>query len=786
MNSEIIQENGVGTVVNKLKISVATKLTESKYEVIEFNNLPELFTALKETCQSQPKSTPRHLLNAHATGIYTNGKVSGSTCEYINWLLIDIDEGNYNAEDLHIPYQYILHESNSSTPDNRGWHILIPLAKPIYAKHLWSLNYEINCKNLYPVKKVNVDVQCKDTARRFYIPANHQADSFKANFADPLYQFDLTSVEKNLPLITKSKNKSEIKDAETVDFVNGSKWFDVEQVLIQLEARKIDMLPTRADWLKVGQALVDISESYPSRGVDAFVRLSRLHKELNPSESDRNKMSEEEWGNFFIDDLLNTSRGLIHIGTFFHYAKEVGCFKEKPKAEKGNGIIYLIRLNGSQTTFTLPYKNTKEQDIVKLYEQEESMACILKRLKKDTQKKEFQLSYEDVTFIGKDEKTGEEKIKEKSTAEIEVDFRETPQELGYLLGAKESGNYIDKSRHPLVLLQAKHSVLKGEPVFNKNIDDWLKQFPFDYEWLCKYLYWVTDCSVGLPALLMYDASLTGKSFFGLLLGSLFSGREPIEKFFTDDGFCNAGGISPIISMEEAWQGSIEQIKSLITSNRNEINQKQKGLIKIYGYHRLVISHNQNNPNIPKSYNSDTAATDRRFQLARFKEEHTKYMATISREETDSWLLQHKFLNHVEWIKREMGSLKKEGGAFAINTYRSDEQLNGMSMTSNEEVVVSDFVLQLCGEALKKESKKENKEFIVSVNIVREKFKLSHKRISSKGDDDLAEFIRNIFGGKGKGIICDRTTTTGNPSDGKRVRIPMEIMKRELEFSNRQH
>lgn len=89
-----------------------------------------------------------------------------------------------------------------------------------------------------------------------------------------------------------------------------SRWQEVEEVIKQLESRKIDLTGNYKDWLDLGFA---VSEEFGEKGREFFHRLSAMYDGYNRAETDSQ-----------YTNCLKSGKSGISLKTLFYKAKEAG------------------------------------------------------------------------------------------------------------------------------------------------------------------------------------------------------------------------------------------------------------------------------------------------------------------------------------------------------------------------------------------------------------------------------------------------------------------------------
>jgi len=93
---------------------------------------------------------------------------------------------------------------------------------------------------------------------------------------------------------------------------------DVEYIIGQIEAQRVDLTQDYQTWLEIGMAL---NSEFGERGLDYFQRVSQFYSDYDPDKTEKKYRS------------FGKSNGGIKIATFFHYAKQAGLDIITPKSK---------------------------------------------------------------------------------------------------------------------------------------------------------------------------------------------------------------------------------------------------------------------------------------------------------------------------------------------------------------------------------------------------------------------------------------------------------------------
>lgn len=736
----------IGTTTIYFSNHIASKV----YNKITFDTFRDFYKVLKETCEETPDSTDKKKLPAIATGAdYLDNHVNVASCRFVKLFCIDIDTGNLSKEDLSIPYTHIIHQSNSSTPTNKKWRIFIPLLNPI--EDGFKENYDANVKKLFG--DIEYDRSCSHTAAKFYIPSQKQAKTFELHENLPIYDYDISIAVKT----ESEKTYEEFNNPRSL--ILADTWRRVERIVDEVERTGKDITGGYDGWFRIGMAIASISKFDFDRGLDAFTKISN---KLEGHESTPEHIKEKftEWCR---------SNKEITIATFFKAAIDNEIIKKRDEKIIDHDILYLVKPEGSENLYHLAYKNTKTDHLVKLESHRFFMPDVIARLESDiiSKKDRYELNYEDITYVITDPETGDEKIKVIPQAKIKVNYAVPANETGYLLGAESLGHYAEKGHEGKVtILQAQHCIRKDTPKFDQDIDDFISQLPYDKKWFEKYIYWFRKCEYGLPMLYSYGFSKSGKSFLAELFATLFSSGYN-NAYFDVRGYCQSGGNSPIIFLDEKIPCDAITLKKMIGSRITEINQKNKGRIVVRGFYRFMATENSNEPNLPSlGENEDKDALERRIQFGKFEREHTDYLKQIPTKTQEAWIHEDKFLKHCEYICQKLDGLEPENAIFAIEPYSTPEMLGGTALSKTDQLIRQEVIKVSRGTI---GSDKKESPIDVSALKSNDAF-LRNNEIINMTEVVFAKRIRQIFHRKGKVIRI-----VENSNGTLTVRIPKEIL-----------
>ena len=207
-------------------------------------------------------------------------------------ICIDIDEkdnqhlGNYHETKRILstaPFVAYCGLSVSGT----GYFAIVPLLYPDkHEQHFAAL------ARLFKTMKINIDAACKDITRlRGY---SWDSESYINHNATP-FAYIVDDKEPDIPF-EKSTGKNTTQEGKTKE--------KVEQCIMEIKAKCIDITDAYSKWLEVGFAL---ATEFGEAGRQYFHQVSQYHCGYKSDEADTK-----------YTDLLKTNKAKFNIGTFFH------------------------------------------------------------------------------------------------------------------------------------------------------------------------------------------------------------------------------------------------------------------------------------------------------------------------------------------------------------------------------------------------------------------------------------------------------------------------------------
>ena len=165
-------------------------------------------------------------------------------------------------------------------------------------------NYQLEC-----------DPSCKDISRLRFI-------SYDPNI--------VTNDPDRVPVFTRYRKKVAQTAPKVMHAIIEP---DVEHMIKQLRARRIDLVNDYGDWLSIGQAL---ASEYGERGRDFFHQIS----EINSDKYDAQKTDKK------YDNILATNRGSVGIGTLFYLCKKYNIDIQTERTKKWEASATSMVRNG--------------------------------------------------------------------------------------------------------------------------------------------------------------------------------------------------------------------------------------------------------------------------------------------------------------------------------------------------------------------------------------------------------------------------------------------------------
>ena len=165
-------------------------------------------------------------------------------------------------------------------------------------------NYQLEC-----------DPSCKDISRLRFI-------SYDPNI--------ITNDPDKVPVFTRYRKKVAQTAPKVMHAIIEP---DVEHMIKQLRARRIDLVHDYGDWVNVGRAF---ATEYGERGRDFFHQIS----EINSNKYDAQKTDKK------YDNILATNKGVIGIGTLFYLCKKYNIDIQTERTKKWEAAATSMVRNG--------------------------------------------------------------------------------------------------------------------------------------------------------------------------------------------------------------------------------------------------------------------------------------------------------------------------------------------------------------------------------------------------------------------------------------------------------
>jgi len=529
------------------------------YPISQPIDFPSFCDAYRKEIVGTPHTTPKPQLTAICVGVYADSKRRNANFQGATLLHADIDHDFTSAlyaqllQDLESKnYAYLLVESPSSTPDAPRVRLYFPLYKEVLDVETYKRGYLKTLNAHFPY--ITFDSQCIDPARFMYIPSETQLATFRASpDGSPIEFIEEEYTERQRKAIpeTPSYQDEEYKlnnlDIALRDW--GLNTFDLTL------GGHAPHSPFRLD-SDSGNYKVHWYGIYDFQAKET-IRWSKLHEEIQKDDTSHI----HQYYTHLFEKKDKPVLNLRQFGAAPGDKNIVPCFVEAP----GTGGRYYITLD----------KDPEMRGERKLYPL-------------DTTRNEFKVclsaiesgwveSYWPREILGfQDKENG--RFNFFADSDLKAKYRATPESTIMFLGADTKGNYYcPESR---LVYEANHAIKQVEPKYHENIHKFLEQLDIDYDWICRYLYFSTDCTKALPWLHMFGVAKSGKTFLAQLIGTLFTSQPLLNPITGGDFQTGWGGFSsdadgrtdsrkPIFKQINHKQNT----KKLVTSYVNRSEQK---------------------------------------------------------------------------------------------------------------------------------------------------------------------------------------------------------------------
>lgn len=253
-----------------------------------------------------------------ASGIFSGRATMDNLVRHTGLMAIDID-GKDNPQ---YPDAATLRDACAAIPEvayaglsasGRGCFLLIPIKYPEH--HLAHFSF---IEAYFAKEGVKIDAKCWNINRlRFY---SYDPEAKFRHDARPLENWTPPQPKQSPPKKAARPSGS------------GDTWNQVNQIVQQVEARKIDLTNGYDNWLKIAFALAD---EFREDGRDLFHRISSIYPGYDPGEADRQ----------YTNCIKGRGTNKVTIATLFHYAKAAGVSVKQPPVKYAE-----IRKPGSLST----------------------------------------------------------------------------------------------------------------------------------------------------------------------------------------------------------------------------------------------------------------------------------------------------------------------------------------------------------------------------------------------------------------------------------------------------
>ena len=744
---------------------------DTPMDIVDRVSLPS-FRKLHELIEDIIKTTPTKTNKNKCVRLTPGAFIEGEgrkleNLESIQILGVDVDNlKNIDLlfDDLELLEEkgiaYIMYGTPSHTAEKPRYRVFFLLDIPCLDYKEYKASYKATVlsvlpnatfsKDHDPKTKYIIDSAPSHAAAFFYISQEHLLDTLHIGDGDKAIKLAEVSVNE----VVKKKDQ----ETEAANSIIAAKLENTENVLINLESiikylkrKELSITSDYVSWLAICYACVSLQYNglTEEECFEYFSKFSEMDKETEVFTGEEAILKQ-------FDDCWKGASGDVSIGTIYHRAQQVGWNFERPLNETPHLIVG---------------RNNKEFHLVMHHEENAPVVSVDRRpLDWDWAKSEVKNSWQGKYSLTKkhigwfNEKGKYMEYKRGDFLTLNTTIH--PENYAFMLGAEQRGTYYDTVND--ILFEAKHHRRPATPVYSKPIADWLKQLDIPYEWICSYLYFVTQLDRALPGIILYGETGSGKTLFCELLGSIYS-EKPDKKFFSEDGFHNTAGVSPFIWLEEAINITAAKLKEIITSDKTAVNKKNDGrALFLKGFHRILMSVNQTILSLPQDDKTDQRAMERRIQQIKTTAENAQYLRDIGGISTTKRWVGSDFKNHVKYIQenpKEFGILEPEDDIIILKPLGfnslEDKIFGGKALNRR---VIEYVVSTMYGSSTV--GSRGGKYCHILIKDTIEKLKVSGHTRYTLSDNDLREILLPIFHNKkgklprstdGQGIHCFKIT-----------------------------
>lgn len=291
------------------EVSFYTKITSTKPEskaklsdILTRGDFKDAVTTVRKIKQTKGaeayKKAKQEMPVFTVSGIFS-GSSAGTLEQHSGLICIDIDKKDNTGltnfdklKELIKDNPYVAYCGHSVGGD--GYFAIIPISSPEQHKeHFLSL------EKAFARCGIKVDTSCKDVSRKRFISYD----------TEPYINFDAVVYDRVYNAISVANNsiKTKRNDIQNKDQLTK----DVLEIIEIVELLGVDITGRYEQWFKIGCAL---ASAFKEDGREMF------HKVSEQGESYRYDTADTKY-----TECLRT-KGEVHIGTFFYFAKEAGVF----------------------------------------------------------------------------------------------------------------------------------------------------------------------------------------------------------------------------------------------------------------------------------------------------------------------------------------------------------------------------------------------------------------------------------------------------------------------------
>lgn len=262
-------------------------------EVVKYGYLKNEVIKIRNIADKKERNKEKLKLPAVTLSGVFKERNNNNLIKHSGLLQIDIDEvKQYDKvfnQVVNDTYSYLVFRS----PSGNGIKVIVKI-NPYEDTHFEQFcAFEKYYLETYDIK---VDSACKDISRCMFL--SYDPNLFCNPFSHLFSELYVPEVVLGKPNNLSSNNSVQSNDSH------------IKSLMDQIEKRCVDITGLYTDWFRIGYAFVN---KYGEEGREYFHRVSKFHKNYNPSETDK-----------MFSVLLKSNNGSISIGTFIYYARKNG------------------------------------------------------------------------------------------------------------------------------------------------------------------------------------------------------------------------------------------------------------------------------------------------------------------------------------------------------------------------------------------------------------------------------------------------------------------------------